>query len=381
MDDLVAGDPSHIGPFRLLGRLGAGGTGRVYLARSAGGRAVAVKLVREVHAQRAAFRSRFAQEVAAARQVNGAWTAHVLDADATAEIPWVATAYVAGPSLRDVVDRDFGPLPEPSLLVLADRLALALTDIHSAGLVHRDLKPSHVLLAMDGPRVIDFGIAGAVAALSESDMAGTGVIVGSPGFMSPEQIQGKPVTPAGDVFCLGAVLAYAATGRMAFGLPDSGLGMMLFRVVHEEPDLVGVPASLLPVVRACLHKDPERRPTPEQLAGHLATNGGPGHSWLPPEVLAQVAGHAAELRESGIPRGHRRQYPLPVPEDGYRPDPPPPPPAAASEARMRRSPARKAAGFPRGQQRRSLSGALIVALILLALVAWFVAWFFARSLT
>ncbi|MFD9489382.1 serine/threonine-protein kinase [Streptomyces sp. NPDC059991] len=371
MGDLVAGDPSHIGPFRLLGRLGAGGTGRVYLARSPGGRAAAVKVVREEYAHGNGFRARFAQEVTAARQVDSEWTARVLDADATAEIPWVATAYVPGPSLRDVVDRDFGPLPEPSLLVLADRLALALADIHSAGLVHRDLKPSHVLLAVDGPRVIGFGLRGAPGAPADS-----GVIVGSPGFMSPEQILGEPVTPAGDVFCLGAILAYAATGRMAFGLPDGGLGALMFRVTHEEPDLVGVPAPLLPVVRACLHKDPVRRPTPEQLAGHLATNGSPGQSWLPREVLAQVARHAEVLREAGLPRGHRRQYLPPVPEDGHRPDPPPPAPASLPDARGAAS---VPPAYMRGSRRRTLRrSALLVALTLLALVA---VWFVVRSVT
>ncbi|MFF1476993.1 serine/threonine-protein kinase [Streptomyces sp. NPDC058301] len=361
MDDLAAGDPSHIGPFRLLGRLGAGGMGRVYLGRSAGGRVAAVKLVREEYAHRDQFRARFAREVTAARQVDSQWTARVLDADARAEIPWVATAYVAGPSLQDVVERDFGPLPEPSLPVLGHRLALALADIHSAGLVHRDLKPSHVLLTLWGPRVIDFGITGALDA-----SAGPGVVVGSPGFMSPEQLRGEPVTPAGDVFCLGVVLAYAATGRMAFGRPDDGLASMMLRVAHEEPDLVGVPAQLLPVVRACLHKDPARRPTPGQLAEHLAY-GSAGDFWLPREVQLQVARHDAVLRNSGLPAGHRRQqYLPPVPEDEYRPDPPPPPPAAYRPAPGPPRP-------PRPQKRRRRTGALLLALALVALVAtWLV---------
>lgn len=368
MDDLAAGDPSHIGRYRLLGRLGAGGTGRVYLARSPAGRAVAVKLIWEDYARPSEFRARFADEVKAARQVDGEWTAHVLDADPAAEIPWVATAYVAGPSLRDVVDRDFGPLPEPSLLVLAHRLASALADIHRAGLVHRDLKPSHVLLAMGGPRVIDFGITAAPISY-----ANTGPTVGTPGFMPPEQLRGEPVGPAGDVFCLGAVLAYAATGRLPFGEPGGGIPELFHRVAHEEPDLVGVPAPLLPVVRACLHKDPERRPTPEQIRGHLA-DGRPADPWLPREVMAQVARHTAVLRETGLPGVPRRQYAPPVPEDGYRPDPPPPLPSAPTPGWGSSLPRAGHTWGPPRRRRRTV--ALLAALAVLALVA---AWFVVRA--
>ncbi|MFI1173852.1 serine/threonine-protein kinase [Streptomyces melanogenes] len=377
MDDLLAEDPHRVGPFRLLGRLGAGGMGRVYLGESPNGRPAAVKLVREPYAADPAFRQRLRQDVEAARRVGGAWAAYVLDADTQAQIPWIATAYVAGPSLQDVVERGFGPLPEPTLLVLADRLALALDDIHDAGLRHRDLKPSHVLLAMDGPRVIDFGITRAMEA-----SAGARVVVGTPGFMAPEQFRGEPVTAAADVFSLGTVLAYAATGRMAFGMPDGDIGALVRRVVHEEPDLVGVPASLLPVVRACLHKDPARRPTPGQLTGYLAS-GSPGQSWLPREVSAQLARYAVQSGESVVSPGYRRRYLPPVPEDSNRPDPPPPLPWSASEPAP--SPPPHRASLPRGpawgsRRRTRRRTALLVAFAVLA-VAVAVAWFVVRTVT
>ncbi|MBD0746099.1 hypothetical protein BG418_31180 [Streptomyces sp. CBMA152] len=330
----MAGDPSHIGPYRLLGRLGAGGMGRVYLARSAGGRTVAVKLVQEQYANEPEFRQRFAREVAAARRVGGEWTAHVLDADVSASVPWVATSYVAGPSLQTVVDRDFGPLPSASLLVLANRLALALAAIHSAGLVHRDLKPANILLAVDGPRVIDFGI---TRALTGTDgLTRTGIVIGSLGFMSPEQVRGERVSAASDVFCLGAVLAFAATGRAPFGgLSEGHAGALLYRIAHGEPDLRGVPESLLPLVRACLHKDAARRPTPEELAEATASDV-PAHGWLPAELLAQLARRSGELLDadmSPVPPPRRRAQtfrpPVPTPEASGRADPPPPPPPAA----------------------------------------------------
>ncbi|WP_330330169.1 bifunctional serine/threonine protein kinase/MFS transporter [Streptomyces sp. NBC_00536] len=296
MDSLTVEDPTYIGPYRLIARLGAGGMGLVYLGRDEVGRTVAVKVVQAEYAAHPEFRKRFAREVAAARRVGGSWTADVLDADTDAgvAVPWVATQYIAGPDLTTVVARDFGPLPEHSVRVLANRLALALQAVHAAGLIHRDLKPSNVLVTVDGPRVIDFGIARAMDSLSGDSLhTRTGMLIGSPGFMSPEQVRGLPLTPASDVFCLGAVLVYAATGRLLFGATDTGLNAHLFRIAEEDPDLTGVPDSLLPLVRACLAKDPAQRPTPAQIAEHTAGDG--GGVWLPGEVLAQLGRHAAQL--------------------------------------------------------------------------------------
>ncbi|XIE77533.1 MFS transporter [Streptomyces sp. SBR177] len=294
MDQLTAEDPSHIGPYRLIARLGAGGMGLVYLGRSEGGRTVAVKVVQAEYAGNAEFRRRFAREVAAARRVGGDWTAAVLDADHEAAVPWVATQYIPGPDLHSVVARDFGPLPEHSVRALANRLALALGAVHGAGLIHRDLKPSNVLVTVDGPRVIDFGIARAMDSLAGDSLhTRTGMLIGSPGFMSPEQVRGLELTPASDVFCLGAVLVYAATGRMLFGATDTGLNAHLFRVAEEEADLTGVPDALVDLVRACLEKDPARRPTPREIAERTATED--TEEWLPGPVLAQLGRHAARL--------------------------------------------------------------------------------------
>ncbi|MET9698743.1 bifunctional serine/threonine protein kinase/MFS transporter [Streptomyces sp. NPDC006529] len=318
MDSLTPEDPTHIGPYRLIARLGAGGMGLVYLGRSDVGRTVAVKVVQAEYAAHPEFRRRFAREVAAARRVGGSWTADVLDADTDADVtvPWVATQYIAGPDLTRVVARDFGPLPEQSVRVLANRLSLALEAVHAAGLIHRDLKPSNVLVTVDGPRVIDFGIARAMDSLSGDSLhTRTGMLIGSPGFMSPEQVRGLSLTPASDVFCLGAVLVYAATGRLLFGATGTGLNAHLFRIAEEEPDLTGVPESLLDLVRACLEKDPALRPTPAQVAERTAGDG-PG-VWLPGEVLAQLGRHAAQLLDY-VPAA--------------RPQPPAPAPAAAPPA-------------------------------------------------
>ncbi|MFF0746446.1 MFS transporter [Streptomyces sp. NPDC004111] len=294
MEQLTGEDPAHIGPYRLIARLGAGGMGLVYLGRSDLGRTVAVKVVQAEHAQHAEFRSRFAREVAAARRVGGAWTADVLDADTDAAVPWVATQYIPGPDLTTVVAQDFGPLPEQSVRTLANRLALALKAVHGAGLIHRDLKPSNVLITVDGPRVIDFGIARAMDGLAvDSLLTRTGTLIGSPGFMSPEQVRGLELTPASDVFCLGALLVYASTGRLLFGAAETGLNAHLFRVAEEEPDLTGVPEPLLGLVRACLEKDPAKRPTPDEVAAR--TEAAQAGEWLPGTVLAQLGRRAAHL--------------------------------------------------------------------------------------
>ncbi|MFJ3726931.1 serine/threonine-protein kinase [Streptomyces sp. NPDC090045] len=305
MEHLHPHDPHHIGPYRLLSRLGAGGMGQVYLARSDRGRTVAVKLVHHDLATREEFRIRFRHEVAAARRVGGEWTAPVLDADTEAATPWVATGYVAGPSLREVVARDFGPLPGRSVRILAAGLAYALQDIHRAGIVHRDLKPSNVLITLDGPRVIDFGIARAPA--EPGDAAGGGLtrvgeVIGSPGFMAPEQIRGEPVTAACDIFCLGVVLVYAATGRLPFGDAEQpgGLAGLLLRSTEAQPDLVGVPAELHDLVRDCLHRDPAARPGPAEVlarvgAGDTVADGRALEPWLPAPLVARLGRHAVQL--------------------------------------------------------------------------------------
>jgi len=254
--------------------------GLVYLGRSEAGRTVAVKVVQAEHAQHPEFRKRFAREVEAARRVGGEWTAAVLDADTDAPVPWVATQYIPGPDLTTVVARDFGPLPEHAVRTLAHRLAVALQSVHGAGLIHRDLKPSNVLVTVDGPRVIDFGIARAMDSLAGDSLhTRTGMLIGSPGFMSPEQVRGLELTPASDVFCLGAVLVYAATGRLLFGAAETGLNAHLFRIAEEEADLTGVPESLVDLVRACLDKDPARRPRTRPHPSSSTT-------WVSPSTLS-----------------------------------------------------------------------------------------------
>ncbi|MBN6546914.1 serine/threonine-protein kinase, partial [Actinacidiphila bryophytorum] len=327
MEQLGADDPQRIGTYRLLGRLGTGGMGRVFLARSDRGRTVAVKLVRAELAAQEEFRSRFRREVLAARRVGGAWTAPVLDADTEADIPWVATGYVAGPSLQQVM-KDYGPLPERSVTVLAAGLAHALADIHAAGLVHRDLKPSNVMITIDGPRVIDFGIARALETVADGSptLTHTGAMVGSPAFMSPEQVRGDRVTPACDVFCLGSVLAYAATGLQPFGAASSGVHAQMFRIVQEPPDLDAVPDGLRALVSACLVKEPEKRPSlPEvlDLIGPPAdeapdTPAGRVEPWLPGAIVAQLGRHAVQLLEleAAAPSGAEEAAPAAAPVSG-----------------------------------------------------------------
>ena len=291
-------DPGTVGPYQLLARLGAGGMGRVYLARSAGGRTVAVKVVRSELAEDQEFRERFRREVAAAQAVSGAYTAPVVDADRDGPTPWLATAYVLGPSLTEAVGAH-GPLPVAAVRALGTGLAKALTAVHSAGLVHRDLKPSNVLLAADGPRVIDFGIA---RALDGDRLTSTGVVVGSPGFMCPEQAAGSPMGPPGDVFSLGSVLVYAATGAGPFSLDSDSAAALLYRVIHDEPALGALPAELRPAVTGCLAKNPADRPTPVELAELL--DGGqapPRGGWLPAALSLDIATHAAAVLDMETP--------------------------------------------------------------------------------
>jgi hypothetical protein len=304
--ELKAGDPVEVGPYKLLGRLGAGGMGQVYLAKSPGGRLVAIKLIRPELAEERGFRARFAGEIAAARNVSGIYTAAVVDADADAELPWMATVYVPGPSLTDAVE-DNGALPVKTVLALAAGLAEALEAIHRAGLVHRDMKPSNVLLAADGPRVIDFGIS---RALERSMMTTTGMVLGSPGFMSPEQAMGEQVGQPSDVFSLGAILAYAATAAGPFGTGPTPA--LLYRVVREDADLSQVPAQLRPLIEQCLAKDPASRPTPSAL---LATLGDEVEvitgEWLPEAVAAGIDRYRPTL-QTPLPPALREPDSVPV---------------------------------------------------------------------
>ncbi|MFB7467794.1 serine/threonine-protein kinase [Streptomyces sp. NPDC056224] len=290
MQPLEAGEPRTIGAYRLLGRLGAGGMGRVYLGRSAGGRTVAVKIVHPHFAADEEFRARFRREVEAARRVGGEWTAPVLDADPEAPVPWVATGYVAGPSL-DRALAAHGPLPETSVRAIGAGLARALAAVHGLGLVHRDVKPSNVMLTLDGPRLIDFGIARATD--GTASLTSTGVSVGSPGYMSPEQILGRGVTGAADVFSLGAVLAFAATGRPPFTGDNSAT--LLYKVVHEPPELGAVrEGPLRELIEACLAKTAAGRPTPEAIAAALdGALLGPG--WLPAPLVEEASRAAVAL--------------------------------------------------------------------------------------
>ncbi len=303
MRPLDMDEPTVVGPYRLLGRIGSGGMGRVYLGRSAGGRTVAVKIVHPHFALDEEFRARFRREVDAARRVGGAWTAPVLDADPDARVPWVATAYAAGPSLTAAVT-ELGPLPEHTVRTLGAGLAEALAAVHGLGLVHRDVKPSNVLLTLDGPLLIDFGIARAIGGTSRTksgestaSLTSTGVSIGSPGYMSPEQILGKGVTGAADVFSLGAVLAYAATGAPPF--PGDSSAALLYRVVHEPPELDGLAGDLREVTEACLDKDPSARPSPAGITGRLAPEGGAARlvsgGWLPGALVEQVSRAAVHL--------------------------------------------------------------------------------------
>ncbi len=259
-----AEDPESVGSYRLESVIGSGGMGVVHLATSPSGMRLAVKVVHVQHAADPEFRARFRQEVSAARRVSGAFTASVVDADPDAERPWMATLHIPGPTLAERV-KQTGPLPADEVRRLGAGLAEALRDIHRAGVVHRDLKPSNVLLAADGPKVIDFGISRPY----DSDLrTETGKLIGTPPFMAPEQFQRpREVGPAADVFAMGAVLVHAATGRGPFD--SESPYVVAYQVVHNEPDLAGVPDDLVPVLRGCLAKDPGERPTPDELMSAL----------------------------------------------------------------------------------------------------------------
>jgi len=267
--------------------------GQVFLGRSPGGRPVAVKVIRsELLAGQAGFRRRFAQEVASARRVNALFTAPVVDADPDGDMPWLVTAYVPGPSLADAVT-DHGPMRADVVRALAAGLAEGLAAIHAAGVVHRDLKPSNVLLAGDGPRIIDFGISRAVEA---SALTGTGLVIGSPPFMSPEQADGRDAGPPSDIFSLGSVLTFAATGSGPFR--GGTVLALLYQVVHAEPAISGLPPELRPLVERCLAKDPLSRPTPGQIVAELGSTG-LFHDWLPQAVAETLPRYSVPAPSSG----------------------------------------------------------------------------------
>jgi serine/threonine protein kinase len=282
-------DPERIGPYVVLGRLGSGSMGQVYLGRSASGRLVAVKTIRVELAEEAGFRTRFAQEVAAARKVSGVFTAAVVEADPEADLPWLATAYVPAPSLARLV-LACGPLPVATVRWLAAGCAEALASIHRAGLVHRDLKPSNVLVAPDGPRVIDFGVARAAERMGRTTARG---VVGTPAYIAPEQARDtREASVASDVYSLGATLLFAATGHP----PYSGATVMdvLARLASEEPDLSGLPDELTELVAGCMNRVPRQRPTSSgigvQLGDFTVAQAGPyeEHSYLPETAMALI---------------------------------------------------------------------------------------------
>ncbi|MFE5791978.1 bifunctional serine/threonine-protein kinase/ABC transporter substrate-binding protein [Streptomyces sp. NPDC056503] len=298
MRPLHRSDPSTIAGHRLLGRLGSGGMGVVYLARTPGGGLAAVKLIRAEHAADPAFRERFRREARTAERIGGRWTVRVLGADPEAREPWLATEYVPGPSLAEAVALH-GPLPEPAVRAFGARLADALADLHAVGLVHRDVKPANVLLALDGPRLIDFGIARTAGATA---LTATDAMIGTPGYLAPEQARvagAGEVGPPADVFAFGCVLAYVLTGERPFG--TGTVASVVYRTVHEEPELDAVPDSLRPLVTACLAKDPAARPTAEAVRDALGGTGGPAGELLPAGLPALIAERSAHVLDLPVP--------------------------------------------------------------------------------
>ncbi|MEU3973182.1 bifunctional serine/threonine-protein kinase/ABC transporter substrate-binding protein [Streptomyces bacillaris] len=313
MRPLTSQDPRAVGPYRTLARLGAGGMGVVYLARSAGGALAAVKVIRAEHAADPRFRARFRREAEAAGRITGPWVVPVLGADTEAREPWLATAFVPGPSLGEVIGAR-GALPAGTVRALGVRLAAALATVHAGGLIHRDVKPGNILLALDGPRLIDFGIARHPGATA---LTATDAMLGTPGYLAPEQASAGPVGPACDVFSLGCVLVYAATGRPPFGA--GGAAGVLFRTVHEEPDLDGVPPALLPLATACLAKTPDTRPTAGEArdrlmggaAGSPRTGGAGGGTGGGGEAPGSAGGGSAGAVGGRDPREALAREPMP----------------------------------------------------------------------
>ncbi|WP_414506049.1 protein kinase domain-containing protein [Streptomyces sp. NEAU-L66] len=354
LKQLTQHDPRRIGPFEVLGRLGAGGMGLVYLARSASGRRVAIKTVRTELAEDQLFRVRFTREVEAARAVSGFYTAAVVDADPRAAVPWLATAYVPAPSLEEIVN-ECGPLPAQAVRWLAAGIAEALQSIHGAGLVHRDLKPSNVLVVEDGPRVIDFGIASGV---SNTRLTMTNVAVGTPAYMSPEQARdSRSVTGASDVFSLGSTLVFAATGHAPFH--GANPVETVFMLLREGPDLAGLPDELRPLMESCMQMEAGQRPSPadlqSQLAPHLFGSGsddsGTASAWLPPGAVGLIEGRRGgrtAVPGNGQRAASGRGASRPAPAAPPAPPVSPPMPAAqpAQARRPESAPAAAESGWP-----------------------------------
>ncbi|MFB4197545.1 serine/threonine-protein kinase [Streptomyces carpaticus] len=344
-------DPRVMGAFRLHRRLGAGGMGVVYLGSDRRGQRVALKVIRPDLAEDHEFRARFAREVSAVRRIRGGCTARLVAADLDASRPWFATQYVPGPSLHDKVAEQ-GPLSAAETAAIGAALAEGLVAVHEAGVVHRDLKPSNILLSPKGPRIIDFGIAWATGA---STLTHVGTAVGSPGFLAPEQVRGAAVTPATDVFSLGSTLAYATLGDSPFGQGSSEV--MLYRVVHEEPILRGTPSALAPLLRACLAKSPQERPSTLQLASRLK------------EIAAREArGTAPAPRPRPRPGG---ATPAAPPQQARTPRAEPAAPPAGRPSPVPRPAARRPAPAParRGGDSGLLRQRLIVFVVVTVLVA------------
>ncbi|MGW2045834.1 protein kinase domain-containing protein [Streptomyces sp. NPDC001858] len=296
MKNLQPSDPTSIGGYPLLGRLGAGGMGQVFLSRTASGRLLALKTIRDDLSSEPGFEERFAREIRNSDRVRSPWTVTVVDYSAPGQSPqWLATEYVPAPSLAEWV-AEHGPLTRPALLSLAAELCGAVQAVHQAGLAHRDVKPGNVLLARDRPRLIDFGVA---RAADDSRHTRLGVSVGSPGFLAPDQAVGSVAAEPADVFSLASVVVYAATGRGPFSRAGEQVpaATLLYRVVHEEPDLVGVPPELAPLLTACLAKDPAARPTAARLSGWLAERGGRIGDWQR-EGPAALAGELTRAEHS-----------------------------------------------------------------------------------
>jgi serine/threonine protein kinase len=291
---LTPDDPREVGGYALRARLGVGGMGRVYLSFTPGGRALAIKVIRPEHAEDEEFRRRFEHEVAIAQRVQGLYTAPVVDADSQATLPWLATAYVPGPSLRQAVI-EHGPLPLPAVFRLLAGVAEGLAAVHACDLVHRDLTPANVLLADDGPRVIDFGIAHAAAATS---LTRTGLRVGTPAYMAPEQVRGRSATPATDVFALGHLAVFAATGHPAFG--EGNQDALFYRITSEPPNLDDCPGELRDIAERCLAKDGGQRPALDEIVAYARTQT-QGQtmqmatgSWLPTVIATSLATYVAD---------------------------------------------------------------------------------------
>jgi serine/threonine kinase PknH len=362
MRALQPGDPSEIGGYQLRAHLGGGGMGKVYLASTPGGRLVALKSIRPELMADNEFQERFRLEVRAARQVRGLYTAELLDADPDAIPPWLVTSYVPGPSLAQAVKAQGPAAPELVPLLMAG-VAEALVDIHAAGIVHRDLKPSNVLLSPDGPRVIDFGIA---RALDDSKLTLTGVTMGSPECMTPEQVRGLPVTPAADVFSLGSLGFYAASGRPPFEAPNSAA--MMYRVVHEEPVLDAFPAGIRQLLERCFSKDPDGRPSPAEVLETCRA--------LIPELPAVFPQSWRSEAGTAPPEPELKSQPASTPEPAPKPEltpelepAPQPQPAPKPQATPKHRPTPKPRPAPRKAPRPSAGAWLMCGAAALAIAA------------